>query len=405
MGFLSSIFDPGKGDRDAAAAQAKEGIITGSSFTGPGGISGGFDFSGGKGSSTGSLGSFQGALDGFQGLTQAGLAQAQGGLPPELQALGQGTIDQLGGDVNQLTNEGNFAGLGDIFQSSLKTAQADPFELGAGVSSKLRALSERRNNRKVNKMFDRLKASGKLSHAGGAQIAAEMDANIFDEGLKFDLAGLDAGRGLQSDAIGRAFGSAGMREQIGARHFGESMGINQFQDNAALQQFGVGSSMFDSFLRNQAQGANIAGGANSMGMALAQMPLAMQQQIMQMTQGASNTNFAAAGVHQQNAAMAKSPFLEALNAAGQFAGSIAPGGLVGNTPAAPSDKRLKKNLQKVGEFLGFNFYEWEWNDKARSLGLDLLYPAGLVAQEVNDTRPDVIEVGDDGYMRINYGAL
>jgi len=325
MGFLSDVFDPGKKDRDAAAALAGQGVINGGSFSGPGGISGGFDFQNGVGTSTFDLGgAFQNSLGQMQSLSQSSLNQAQNGLPPELQQLGDNTIGAIGANnnFNRMGNASNFEGLGQVFQSSLGTAKADPFELGSTISDKLRQLSERRNSRLVNKTFDRLKASGKLGTSGGAGIAGELDANLFDQGLKFDLAGLEAGRGMQQDAFGRVMGSMQGREAIGGRQFGEDLAQNQFGNNAALQQFGVGQGLFQQYLQNQAQGTNIGLAANASAMATSQLPLAFQQAAMAANSQASNSRFAAAGVNQNNAALATSPFLEALNAAGQFASNV-----------------------------------------------------------------------------------
>ncbi len=329
---MSSIFDPGADDRAAAGAAANAGVMSSGGATGPGGISAGFDFSGGNISTNFGAGQFDPLIGAGIGLAQQGVSQAGGGLPPELMALGQGTIDQLGGDinVNRLGNESDFAGLGDVFQSALSTATADPLTLGSEISDRLRALSERRNNRLVSKTFDRLKRSGKLGTTGGAGIAGELDATLQEQDLKFDLAGLEAGRGMQGDAMQRLLGASGQREAIGARQFGEEFGLQQFADNRALQQFGVGSSMFDQFLKNQFQGANIANMGTNLAAGVSQIPLAFMNSLINAGTASSNTNFAAAGVHGQNAAMAKSPFLEALNAAGSFMSGIAPGGIVGN---------------------------------------------------------------------------
>jgi hypothetical protein len=334
MGFFSKLFDPGRDDRRAAASLAQQGIIKGGSATGPGGITAGFDFSGGRGSITSGLGSFQPALEQMQGASANFLNQAQGGLPPELAALAEGTIGRLGSiDVNRLSNESDFAGFGDIFQSALGTAQADPFDLGAGISERLRALSERRNQRSVNKMFDRLKSTGNLTSSAGIQRAGDVENQLFEQGLQFDLAGLQAGQGIQRDAFARALGSSGAREGIGARQFGEEFGLEQLGGQRALQQFGVGGDMFSKFLQNQAQGTQLGLATNASAMATSQLPLAFLQALQGSTGQASNSLFAASGINQQNAAMAKSPFLEALKAAGSFASGIAPGGFFGNTPA------------------------------------------------------------------------
>jgi len=319
MGFLSDLFDPGRDDRDAAAALAEQGIITGGSSTGPGGISTGFNFQNGQGSFTSDLGSFAPLLQQLQQLSSQGATQAGAGLPPALQALGISTIDELGDiDINRLTNEQDFAGLGQIFQGALGTAGADPFDLGADISARLRALSENRNQRNVNDFFDRLSSTGNLTSSAGIQRAGDLEQNIFEQGLQFDLAGLNAGRGIQSDAFARLLGASQGREAIGARAFGEQFATEGLEGQRALEQFGVGNELFSQLLRSQGQGANIAlGGAQGAG-ALAQLPLAFQNALLASTGVASGSNFNAAGINQGNAQLAQSPLQELIKTLGGF---------------------------------------------------------------------------------------
>jgi hypothetical protein len=271
MGFLSDIFDPGKADREQASSQAQAGIINLTNTSGPGGITAGSEFADGQGTTELGLGSFQPLLDQAQGTASQGFAQAGAGFE----------------DFSQF---GDFGSLGDIFKGAQSTAQADPFDLGADVSARLRALSERRNQRTVNRTFDRLKASGNLGSSAGIARAGDLERNMFEQGLQFDLAGLQAGQSLQKDAFSRVLGSQQSRGNI-----------------------------FQQFLANQAQGANIGFGGIQSAAGLAQLPLSFLQAGGAEASRASNTNFAAAGISSQNAANAKSPFLEVLNAAGGLA--------------------------------------------------------------------------------------
>ena len=68
------------------------------------------------------------------------------------------------------------------------------------------------------------------------------------------------------------------------------------------------------------------------------------------------------------------------------------------------DARLKDNVTHIGEDEGYNVYTWEWNDKAKELGIDSP-TVGVMAQEVLKTNPDAISVDENGYYRVNYGAL
>jgi hypothetical protein len=224
----------------------------------------------------------------------------------------------------------DLAGLGKIFDRSVTTASKDPFELGSEISDRLRGLSERRNNRLVAKTFDRLKASGKLGTTGGAGIAGELDATLQEQDLKFDLAGLDFGQRQIGDAIRAAFGASQGREGIKSRMFQESAGIEQLEGNRALQQFGVGDQLFQDFLAGQhqtLQTGQVGLAATGMAGNLSQLPLAFMQAMQNAGTAASNTNFAQAGVLQNNAAMAKSPFLEFMNTVGELFSVAKPEGI------------------------------------------------------------------------------
>ena len=68
-----------------------------------------------------------------------------------------------------------------------------------------------------------------------------------------------------------------------------------------------------------------------------------------------------------------------------------------------SDKRLKNNIEKVGEFNEINWYTWTWNSLANSLGL-FGDDSGVIADEVKKIKPHLIgEI--DGYLTVNYSGL
>jgi hypothetical protein len=74
--------------------------------------------------------------------------------------------------------------------------------------------------------------------------------------------------------------------------------------------------------------------------------------------------------------------------------------------AGGSDIRLKDNIQHVEtDKLGVNWYTWEWNKIATSLGLDKGLEYGVIAQEVKELFPEVVSKASDGYYRVNYDLL
>lgn len=72
---------------------------------------------------------------------------------------------------------------------------------------------------------------------------------------------------------------------------------------------------------------------------------------------------------------------------------------------APSDRRLKKNIQHLNTVNGVNYYRWQWNDEAKRIGASSTPPVGVIAQELQETHPHLVVTGTDGYLMVNYGGL
>lgn len=77
--------------------------------------------------------------------------------------------------------------------------------------------------------------------------------------------------------------------------------------------------------------------------------------------------------------------------------------ILGTMGALFSDVRLKENIQIVGAVDGHNWYSWSWNELAESLGLSG-ESSGVIAQEVAETRPDVIG-HNSGFLTVDYSQL
>lgn len=106
--------------------------------------------------------------------------------------------------------------------------------------------------------------------------------------------------------------------------------------------------------------------------------------------------------------------LEEIRAAAAAAGarSSASGSLLGSliggaaTIIAASDERLKENVEYYDTMPnGVKVYTWDWNDTAKSLGVDNTPPFGVIAQEIMKTHTDAVTMGEDGYLRVNYGKI
>lgn len=88
-----------------------------------------------------------------------------------------------------------------------------------------------------------------------------------------------------------------------------------------------------------------------------------------------------------------------LGSLGQAAGTIGAAMIM-------SDQRLKENVQQVYTRKdGVKIYTWEWNSTAKELGIDQHSTFGVIAQEIAETHPDAVSVGDHGYMMVNYSKV
>ena len=71
----------------------------------------------------------------------------------------------------------------------------------------------------------------------------------------------------------------------------------------------------------------------------------------------------------------------------------------------PSDEKLKENIKPIGKSAnGHNLYTWDWNEKAKNLGIDSP-STGVIAQEVMKYMPEAVFKDASGYYKVNYGVL
>ena len=70
-----------------------------------------------------------------------------------------------------------------------------------------------------------------------------------------------------------------------------------------------------------------------------------------------------------------------------------------------SDERLKENIKPIGKSEnGHNLYTWDWNEKAKELGVNDP-TTGVIAQEVKKYMPEAVITDENGYYMVNYGVL
>jgi hypothetical protein len=303
MGFFSGIFDPGKKDRIRAATSAQRAVPTSGNIGGPMGINAGFNVDPKTGAinMTNSAGQFGEAgsmllqmmpqLFGGTGAA-GGLAELADSIRPGLDATG---LEQR-------------EGFSEIFQNALGTLNQDPFELGSQVTAKLQPGLDRAQGNLRNNTFDELFGSGGSSISGAANPVLENLSNVFaDQQSQLGVMGFDIGRGLHSDALQQAFTS---NQGIA--------GIDASNVDRLMKQFGMGESIANTAIQDFGVGAQAGLGAGQLAGDFSQLGIPFIQAMMQMQGLTSEAQLGVAGVHTDNAKMAKSPFLEAMKFARSF---------------------------------------------------------------------------------------
>ena len=77
----------------------------------------------------------------------------------------------------------------------------------------------------------------------------------------------------------------------------------------------------------------------------------------------------------------------------------------GSGGGSGSDIELKENIRRVGDYDdNLGWYEWDWNDKAKEIGIEAEPTAGFLAQEVLEVEPEAVSI-KDGYYAVDYARL
>lgn len=70
-----------------------------------------------------------------------------------------------------------------------------------------------------------------------------------------------------------------------------------------------------------------------------------------------------------------------------------------------SDIRLKTNIKHLGKENGHNVYSWDWNEDGERIADPKQPTVGVMAQELQETHPHLVELGPDGFLRVDYSGL
>ena len=247
---------------------------------------------------------------------------------------------------------------------------------------------------------------------GSGQFANQATGQAFNQGLQ----AFNFGNQAQNQAYNQMMGLANLGNQANQQAFNQNLQAAQFgnqalgqasaldiarqnANNQALQQqFGMNqqAAQFQNQLRQQA----IAEQAQRRGMSLNEMNALLSGQQVSMPNMPSFVSAQRSETPQLVDAMGRTydAQLGAYNA--QQAGLnnlLGAGAQLGSAAFMFSDRRLKSNLKRMGTHeIGVGIYEYTM------MGMP---QRGVIAQEVQAVRPDLVKRHTNGFLMVNYGGL
>lgn len=214
------------------------------------------------------------------------------------------------------------------------------------------------------------------------------------------LAGQDIGRQMQVSAANQA--ALNQARQFGAQQGMTAQQLNQMAATQANQARLSASAQLGQLGQQAFQaGRTITQDQMKQGL--------MQQGLQQALIDAARGQFAGYAGAPQAALSAPLAALGAAPVPQSRTSSSSPGLFdylsLGAGIAAASDPRLKENVKPVGKFGGVNFYRWDWNEEGKRIA-DAEQPTlGVMADELQETHPHLVQIGPDGFLRVDYKGL
>ena len=319
MGLLDDLFDPGKKDRNRAANAAEQGVIDNFSFNGPGGSFARFT----NGSFGTGIGDLQPLRDAF--LQQAfGRLDGGGGIPEVLSSAAGGALPDLANP--NLDTSGFDPGLLQAFQGGINDQlgiiNQDPQALAANRFALLEDQAATPERQATIDLADRLFSGGRTGTTGGQQDITAFARGLDEARTGRQVAALDFGLAQQAGARNSLAQLFGAGQSLIGNQFNRNVTANELSASRARDRFSLAQGLLQGSFGQRDRNFNEALGFTSGIQSLDNQPLAGFQAALASEALRSKSQFRLADIFQSNSALAKSPLLEAVNAAGQFVGTV-----------------------------------------------------------------------------------
>jgi hypothetical protein len=207
---------------------------------------------------------------------------------------------------------------------------------------------------------------------------------------------------LANQAAGQAFNQDLQARQFGNQALGQASALDiarmQAQNQAAAQQFGLNQQFADA--RNRLRQQAISEQMQRRGMSLNEMNALLSGQQVNMpnmpsfaaAQRSETPNILGATQMGYDAALGSYNAQQA-----GFGNLLGAGAQLGSAAFMFSDRRLKSGIKRVGTHaIGVGIYDYTM------MGMP---QRGVIAQEVERVRPDLVKRHANGYLMVNYGGL
>ena len=250
---------------------------------------------------------------------------------------------------------------------------------------------------------------GQALRAAESDIARQQQLGIFGAGQEQQRALQQAQLGQQAGIFGAELGQQRRMQQAALEQQRQLAGLD-IAGRAALRQPELEmqaraqrAGLLGGLQQEQLRGLGLLGGIGAQQQALQQRAidaqrgefaraLAYPQQQLSLLQAGLGTPLISTSGTTSERGLSGTEFGQAAAGVGTLVGLF-------------SDERLKENIQKIGESKnGHNLYIWNWNDKAKDLGIDSP-TIGVIAQEVMKYMPEAVSKDASGYYKVNYGVL
>jgi hypothetical protein len=230
----------------------------------------------------------------------------------------------------------------------------------------------------------------KRSITGWNEIPIDVEGNIIPEDERGDQIAYTGGTGGQQDLIDRAMNSPLYQALMGGQNLGEEVIMRNAAATGGLRSGNVQGNMFDYITQLQNKALLSSYNEQLAGLTgLAGLP-SNANNIAQQTSDIGTTQAQGVlGAAQTEAAQSQQRANNLLSGLGVW--------------AMFSDRRLKKNISRIGEINGHDFYSFEWNKLANELGLSG-NTYGCMADEVYKIDSKAVFL-KDGFMMVNYSRI